>query len=288
MIGLYESIIAVQVMTITYETAKIEEDPGKALNETLEDALYSSLQSESMSWKGMYPGREYYVNAVMAKRRGIFAPSLLLYGGCWFAWVCNRSGGTLAQGALTSWIKTTLTDIDSGAVGSVTKAATFTANENVGDLLICTDDAGAAGAAPEGEARIITKNTAAILYVQPDFSAAPAINDDFVIRSNKNVDASAIGDTRAEIAGVVVAADGIADNYWGWVATQGRIGALGKAGTAIATDTTLIADTGRLTVSSTSDNGLSLGYSLADLKADSVSDIIWCYFDARSVLAVTT
>ena len=287
MIELYGSMVAVQALTYSYETAKIEEDPGKALNETLEDALYSSLQSESHSWKGMYPGREYYVNSIMHGKRGIFAPSLLLYGGCWFAWVCNRNGGTLAQGALTKWVQTTVSNIDSGAVGSITKAATFTANENVGDLLICVDDNGAAGAAPEGEGRYITKNTAAILYVQPDFSAAPAVNDDFVIRSNRNIIASAAGDTRAEIAGVVVAEDGIPDNYYGWVATQGRIGALVKTGTAIATDKSLIAEVGRLDISSSSDNGLSLGYSLADVKADSVSDIIWCYFDARSVLAVS-
>ncbi len=191
------------------------------------------------------------------------------------------------QGALTKWQQTTITDIDSASISSITKAASFTAGELVNSLLICVDNDGDAGVAPEGEGRFITKNTAAVITVQPDFTALPAANDDFVIRTNNQIIASAVGDTRAEIAGVVVATDGIPDNYWGWVATQGRIGALVKAGTAIATDKTLIAEVGRLDISSTSDNGLSLGYSLADVKADSVSDIIWCYFDARSVLAVT-
>ncbi len=71
MITLYGSMIAVQALTVSYETAKIEEDPGKVLNETLEDALYSSLQSESASWKGMFPGREYYANSIMHNQKGI-------------------------------------------------------------------------------------------------------------------------------------------------------------------------------------------------------------------------
>ena len=273
-------------LSYSYETAKIEEDPYVKLDETLDDDLFKSLQNQSKSVQGMVPGREYYVNAVMEATKGIY-PSLLIYGGAYFAFVCNRSGGTLAQGALAKWQQTTITNIDSGAVNSITKAAAFAAGEFVGDLLICTDDAGAAGAAPEGEARFITKNTAAIITVQPDFSAAPAANDDFIIRTNSKVIASAVGDTRAEIAGVVVNPDGIADDFWGWVLTQGRVGALGKAATAITTDKMVIAEVGRLDVSAggASDHGLGLGYAMTDLKADSVSDIFWTYFDARSVLA---
>jgi hypothetical protein len=270
----------------SYQTSKLEEDPVRLLEETLADSFFRSLQTQSQSYQGMFPGREYYANAVMDDRRGIFK-DILVYGPCYFAWVINRSGGTLAQGALASWMQSTITNIDSGAVGSITKAATWTADEEVGGLLICTDDAGGAGAAPEGEGRVIVRNTANTLYVQPDFSAAPAANDDFVIRTNSKVDAAAAGDTRAEVAGVVIAPDGIPDNYWGWICTQGRVAALVKAATAIATDKSLIADAGRLTISSTSDNGLSLGYSLADVKADSVSDLIWAYLDCRSVLAVT-
>ncbi len=275
-----------QALSYTGRSAKIEEDPGLGLDQTLDDSLFGSLQSESESWKGMYPGREYYINTIMHVRRGWF-PAILAYGGCYFAWVCNRSGGTLAQGALTAWEQTTITNIDSGSISTIAKAGAFTAGENVGDLLICTDDVGGAGAAPEGEGRYITKNTAGVITVQPDFSVAPAINDDFVIRTNCKIIASAIGDTRAEIAGVVVRPDGIADNYWGWVLTTGRVGLLGKADTAITTDKMIIAEVGRVDVSAggASDHGLGLGYALSDLKADSVSDIFWALFDAKSVLA---
>ena len=271
---------------LTYDTAKLEEDPILTLKDTLQDSLFNSLQTQSESYQGMFPGREYYANSYMDDRRGIFE-DILVHGPCYFAWVCNRSGSTLAQGALVKWQQTTITNIDSGAVGSITKAAEFTADELRGDLLICTDDAGGAGAAPEGEGRVITRNTANTCYVQPDFSAAPAANDDFVIRSQSKVVASAIGDNRAEVAGVVLRSDGIADNYWGWILTMGRCAVLGKATTAIAADVMLIADTGRVTVSSTSADGVGVGYSLSALAADSSSDLFWAYMDCRTVLAVT-
>jgi len=275
-----------QALSYTYRSAKIEEDPGLGLAETLDDALFTSLQSESESWKGMYPGREYYVNTIMTARQGIFGGPILAYGGCHFAWVCNRSGGTLAQGALVKWQQTTITNADGGSISTVVEAG-LTANELVGDLIICTDDAGGAGAAPEGEGRYITKNTSGIITVQPDWSAAVAAGDDFVIRTNSKVIASVVGDTRAETAGVVVNPDGIADNYWGWVLSQGRVGLLGKAATVITTDKMIIAEVGRVDVSAggASDHGLGLGYALSDLKADSVSDIFWAYLDVRSVLA---
>jgi len=263
------------------------EQPILNLKDTLEDATFRSLHTQPASYKGMMPGRVWEVQAIFHDTKGVFA-GVKAYGPCLFKWACNRSGGTLAQGALAKWYSTTVTDIDSGAVGSITKAAEWTAGEQQHNLLFCSDDAGAAGAAPEGEMVYIVKNTANILYVQPEFTVAPAANDDFIIRSRTQIIASAIGDSRAECAGVVLAEDGIPDNYWGWICAKGIVWALQKAGTAIAADTTLIADTGRMTVSSTSDNGLSVAYSVVDLKVDSVSDLMPVEVDVDSVLAVTT
>lgn len=269
-----------------YRTAQLEETPILKLDETLEYAKFKSKLAEHGSYQGLMPGREWYVQAVMHGSVGIYK-DVLIYGPAYVAFVWNRSGGTLSQGALTKWYTKTSSNITSGTVSSITKASEFNADEEVGNMVYIVDDAGGAGAAPEGEFRFITKNTADVLYVQPDFSAAPAANDDILIRSRCNVVASTAGDTRAETAGVVLAPDGIADNYGGWIVRWGIVGALVKASTTITADKSLIADAGRLTISSTSDNGLSLAYSLVNCGSDIVSDLIPVAFDARSILAVS-
>lgn len=255
------------------QTAKLEEDPIRRLKETLQDSLFRSLQTQSETYQGMFPGREYYINAVMDDRRGHFE-DLIAYGPIWARWVVNRSGSTLSQGALVKWQTSTVTNIDSGAVDSITKAAEWVADEQVGNLLYCLDDDSGVGTAPEGESRFITKNTINQITVQPDFSAAPAINDDFEIISNSAVIASAAGDDRSQVAGVVLSPDDIADNVWGWVGFRGYIGSLIKAATAITKGQRLIADVGRLDAAAAPNAFEDLGFAVVGCSADIVSDLI--------------
>ena len=217
--------VVVSAYSYTYATAQIEEKPILNLKETLEDALFRSLQTQSITYQGMKPGREWYINAVMHDKVGLYE-DIHAYGPCRFRWVCNRSGSPMPLGTLATFYSLTVTNLDSGAIGSVTKAATFEAAEQTHNLVVVADDAGGAGAAPEGEARYIIRNTAATLYVQPDFTVAPAINDDLEIISDCMVVDAQAGDDRSEVAGVVVSPDGIPDNYWGWLAFTGRVRAL--------------------------------------------------------------
>ncbi len=255
------------------QTAQLEEMPIVSLEETLEFAKWSSLQSVAGSKKGIFPGRQWYMQAVMHDTVHPYK-DVYIYGDCIARFVWNRSGGTLAQGALAKFYSLTVTNIDSGSITSFTEAAAFVADEQIGNLAYVLDNADSAGAAPEGQMRFIVKNTVNICYVQPAFSVALAANDDIRIYSNNNVVASAIGDNAGEVSGVVVAPSGIPDNYGGWVVEEGIVAALIKAATAINGDEGLIADTGRLTVGSTSAATLIIAHAMFPASADIVSDLI--------------
>ena len=255
------------------QTAQLEEKPIVKLDETVEFAKYASLQSEAGSYKGIFPGRLWFIQGTMHGSVGVFK-DVYCYSDIVARFVWNRSGGTLAQGALTKFYSLALTNITSGAVGSITDTGAFVADEQVGNLAYILDDAAGGGPAPEGQMRLIVKNTANIIYVQPNFTVAPAANDDVRIISRCNVIAAASGDNAGEVAGVVVAPNGIADNYGGWVVREGIVAALIKAATAVTGDEGLIADAGRLTVGSSSDASLIVAHAVVPCSNDIVSDLI--------------
>ena len=256
--------------------SKIEEDPIVPLKDQLEDAAFRSLQTQSHTFQGMKPGRAYYMDGVMHDTR-FPIEDCYVYGPCFVAWVCNRSGGTLAQGALTKWYtKTGITATGGSTSTVVCAAATFTADEEVHNMVYCLDNNDAAGAAPEGENRYITKNTATTLTVQPNWSVAVANADTFEIVSRTQIVAAAAGDDKEQVAGLVLRPNGISDNYWGWVLVSGIGPALVKAATAITKGQRLIADAGRLDAAA--GGGVNyfedLGYALCGCSADISSDLI--------------
>lgn len=257
----------------TYQTSQLEEIPIVKLNETLEDEALRSLQTQSHTFQGMMRGRKWFVSSIMHGSKGLYK-DLFNYGDSYFRWVCNRSGGTLAQGALVSFYGMQVPNIDSGSVSSITEAGVWEAGEQVGNLVYILDDAGAAGAAPEGESRYIVKNTANIIYVQPDFTVAPAVGDAIRIISNCNVIAAAIGDDRNMVAGAVVNPDGIPDNYWGWAFFNGTGPALVLAATAMTAGLRLIADVGRVNEAAAPNAFEDIGYLVVGCNADIVSDLI--------------
>jgi len=269
------------------------------LAETYSDADLKSALVGTVS--GLQPGMEKFVNASIALYTGKLAKKpnqssaspVLLFGPAIVALVCNRSGTLYAQGAMAKWY--TLAGITVDAAPSpatnkttLTDVAKFVADEEVGNFVHILDAVAGGGVAPEGESRLIIKNTVNILTVQPAFSVVTTIGDTATIFSASQTILSASGDDRTATAGIVLAPDGIPDNYYGWVCRKGRVGALVKASTAIVAGKSLIADTGRLTLSSTSVYGLSMAQAITACSNDIVSDMIVVYFDAWSPQSITT
>lgn len=198
------------------------------------------------------PGIE---RAIMTK----FGPARVRYG------KCVQAGGC-ARGELQAYrANQAISNITSGSTTSIVTTG-LTANDYDYDLLVCTDDAGGAGAAPEGEVAKISSNSTTTVFLDPDdpFSAAPAVNDDFnVVTYCKTID-SAAGDEVNDLFGV--AATALTANYWGWYFFDGICPyALARAATALTADVALIAHTARLDVSSTSADQLLVGVSLGRL-----------------------
>lgn len=105
------------------------------------------------------------------------------YGIRGFVYIRSDGSGTTAQGTVLAQAdNVAINNITSGTTTSITTAG-LTADIHVNGLLYCLDDAGAAGAAPEGESARIIKNTATVITIDPNdaFSVSPAANDDFVI-----------------------------------------------------------------------------------------------------------
>lgn len=249
---------------------------------------------------GLQPGMTKYVNANIALKTGKLAKKpnqssinpVLIFGPAIVSLVCNRSGGTLAQGASTKWYSLSGITADAAPVpatnkSTLTDVGKFVANEEVGNFVYILDAAATGGVAPETETRLIIKNTANILTVQPPFSAVTSISDTALIFSRSQVIASASGDSRLETAGIVLAPDGVPDNYWFWICRKGIVGALIKTSTAITALKALIADTGRLTISSSSVYGLTVAHSIVACSNDIVSDLIPVDFDTFSPQAIT-
>jgi len=92
-----------------------------------------------------------------------------------------------------------------------------------GALCYCRKDAGAAGAAPENDARRIETNTLGSIILQRALSAAAAVGDIFDI-INDNVLAEACTSTEAHVRETLIglAAAAITENYWGLFCRKGK------------------------------------------------------------------
>lgn len=171
-----------------------------------------------------------------------FGHRLFVYGRC------DQSGGCTG-GQLQSYrANITITNISSGTTTTVTTSG-LTADELVGGFLFCHDDAGGAGAAPEGEIGIITANTTTVITIDTGdaFSVAPAVNDDFTVILPFSVVDSADTDYSAGVAGLAMADQ---DQYdWGWFQCLGihTSADIVAAGTALPVGESLVAGTALLT-----------------------------------------
>lgn len=183
----------------------------------------------------------------------------------------DQSGGSDLNQIVSSRANVTITNISSGTTTTITTSG-LTANDLVGGLLRCSDDAGGAGAAPEGESGVIVANTTTVITIdsQDAFSVSPAVNDDFIVILPHSVIDSASGDIAANVRGVTMAAQ---DQYdYGWVQFSGLHPAVAAiaAGTTITAGKSLIADTNVVTNGSTSAIELRVGFARSALTTDTV------------------
>jgi len=169
------------------------------------------------------------------------------YGERWFRYVQNRTSGTLAADSLVM--------LDGEAISAITAAANstntyalrasgsfVTDKMEVGDMLTVVDDAGAAGAAPEGEYSVITKVAALRVDFSPAISANLAVNDTITFIKRWSVIASA-AEICARHCGAVMGA--LLTESYGWMQTKGiyRGANVVAAGTAIAEGARLVPGT---------------------------------------------
>lgn len=180
-------------------------------------------------------------------------------GECWFQWCLNRTGAAINQFDLVSRpVPLTGQTATGGTVNTITDAG-LTEHALVHTLVRITQDAGMANAAPENESAYVAKNNTGTIYVQPDFTVAPANADVYAIYYPYNIESSAAGDEASEVKGAVVSPDGIANAYWGWVLYKGMVWV--KVGAALAQDRAIIAHTAQVAPSSGSAVNLWIGYA---------------------------
>jgi hypothetical protein len=187
-----------------------------------------------------------------------------------------RVFSTVTQGALVSrWGgtngSTAVTSITSGSVTTAVKSAAWTADTQTGAIFYVSDDAGAAGAAPEGEVSIVSATAAGQLTLEPDLplTAAIAVNDAVRTISNWQGEASADGDLNQTVLGVVIGKNGITSGNYGWVQREGFTKA--KTLASVTVDTPVVADAGVVGPFGSDGQELHVGTALGVVASDSVA-----------------
>lgn len=184
---------------------------------------------------------------------------------------CDQSGGCTQGQVQSKRANIDIANITSGTTTSITKAG-LTADIYVGGILVCIDDAGGAGAAPEGESAVIIENSTSVITIDSNdaFSVAPAANDDFKIILPWAVVDSADGDAAGIVKGVAMAN---LDQYeWGWFQFLGinpSVDAI-AAGTALVVDESVVANTAVVNDGAADAVDLRIGRLLVGLSSDTV------------------
>lgn len=192
----------------------------------------------------------------------------------------DQSGGATKDNICSYRGLISVTATGAGSTTSVT-AIGLTADILADGIIVCLDDAGAAGAVPEGENARIASNTTTQINLDPNdaFSAATATSDTFRVLLPFAVVDAASGDTAATVAGVVMATQ--SQYSWGWVQFAGFHPTVSTvaAGTTITANRDLIASTNVVTNGSTSAVELRVGYTPFQLTTDTVIRKIGMYIN---------
>lgn len=198
------------------------------------------------------------------------------YGQRHFRFVQNKSGGSLAVDVPVMYDGQHIgTDVTASAGSTTTversSGSFITDGVSVDDIINVQDDAGAAGAAPEGEYSFVTKVEATKLTFSPALTVAIAVDDTVNVLKKFSIKASADAAGRAEFAGVLMAT--LADGKFGWVQTKGihPTTSIVAAGTALAEGAILKPGASLLLViSDTADVGEAVGVCLLAVASDQV------------------
>lgn len=184
---------------------------------------------------------------------------------------CDQSGGCTAGQLQSFKPNVSVANISGTHTTTSIETSGLVANIHVGGILYCLDDAGGAGAAPEGQSAIITANTATVVTVGDAFSAAPVDDDDFVIIFPWAVIDSADGDFASQVAGVAMAAH---DQYdWGWFQFEGihPLVDAKAAGVTLPAGESVVADVATVTDGAGDAVDLRVGKILHQLTTDTVT-----------------
>lgn len=245
--------------------------------------VYSDIDLKSEfvdTVSGIMPGAEKYINCFMAKNIGELKNKVLLHGPAFVSLVCNRQGSLLAQGALTRWYTKNVT-ASSGTISTFITSG-LVENEEVGNFLVGRNhDIG-------GQCRQIIKNTTTTITVQPDFNNLVDPSTTGKIFSSGQVITGA--GIRQLNAGIVLAPNGIPDNYWGWICSWGRCSALIRNGVNLTEQDLLQAFLGDLEIWDESDDANVIGYSLVSMNNAGVAGADYLapvFIDCRSVMTYT-
>jgi hypothetical protein len=191
-----------------------------------------------------------------------------------FMWVWNNSGSNIAKGVpMVKRAAQSINNIDSGSVSTAVKAATFTANKEIGGLVTVFDDTAGTGVAPEGEYGKIYWNDVTTIKFQPDLTVALGAGDDLIIQYMAHVLAAGAGAELSDFRGVPVASGGIDNGYMGWACIEADAVdiLIGAIAATLTIDKGLIAGTAVFAEGSTSAVPLILAYALQGMKADTVN-----------------
>jgi hypothetical protein len=189
----------------------------------------------------------------------------------------NVSGSAFAAGDLTS--RKLEVETNQTGTATTTVVGSFTADEHIGALAIVHDDAGAAGAAPEGEASIVASNSATVATLETDlpWSVALASGDDVTLISPNLID-SAANDPNFVVCGVAMGAP--ADDGWGWFQFQGvhpaaaHTAAAAISGSALKAGAAAVAVFGDATAVVGGTAGTGIGYVVGYQLAIHGSDVV--------------
>jgi hypothetical protein len=144
------------------------------------------------------------------------------FGERWFRYCQNKSGGSLVADSSVMYDGSALGAVTANGGGTTyaTRASGsfLTDKVSVGDMIYVVDDAGAAGAAPEGEVSYVTGVTALRVDFLPALTAAIAASDTVSIIKKWALIAAA---AKAGKRGAGIPMVDLADGYCGWVQSRG-------------------------------------------------------------------
>ena len=202
---------------------------------------------------------------------------------------CDQSGGCTAGQVQSRRANVSAGSITAGTTTTITTSG-LTADILVDGILVVTDDAGGAGAAPEGESARVVANTATKITIHSDdaFSAAVASSDTATIILPWAVDDSADGDTAEMVRGVAMTDH---DQYdYGWFQFYGIHPKVAITTAALPINESLVADTAALGDGAGDAAELRCGVILSGVSADQVTlfGVVDLFCGAAYKLATST